>query len=88
VERRSEHMAGTGQKFVVYVSDDAGVGLDPEAIFEFIAVDAASEEEQGWRVVSMTVMPMRQMGTAGNIVFQSGGQYATQAAVAVIYARS
>jgi hypothetical protein len=84
---RSEHLAGTSQKIVVYVSDDAGVGLDPEAIFEFVAVDAESEESQGWRIVSMTAMPMRQMGTAGNIVFQSGGQYATQAAVAVVYAR-
>ena len=30
---------------------------------------------------------MRQMGTAGNIMFQSGGQYATQVAVVAVYAR-
>lgn len=30
---------------------------------------------------------MRQMGTAGNVLFQSGGQYVTQAAVVVVYAR-
>jgi len=32
-------------------------------------------------------MPMRQMGTAGNIFFQSGGQFATQLTVAVVYAK-
>jgi hypothetical protein len=85
---RNEHMAGNSQKIVVYVSDDAGVGLDPDLIFEYVATFAGSEEDQGWRILSMTVMPLRQMGTAGNIVFQSGGQYATQAAVAVVYART
>jgi len=30
---------------------------------------------------------MRQMGTAGNVLFQSGGQYATQVAWLAVYAR-
>ena len=29
---------------------------------------------------------MRQTGTAGNVFFQSGGQYATKAALAVVFA--
>ena len=85
---RIEHMAGTSQKVVLYISDDRGAGLDAGSIFEFIAGDAATAEAQGWRIVSTAVMPLRQMGTAGNIFFQSGGQFATQAAVAVVYARS
>jgi hypothetical protein len=86
VERR-EHQAGPNQKFVVFVSDDRGYALDPDVLFEVAAADAAAEAEHGWRIASTTLMPMRQTGTAGNILFQSGGQYATQAALAVVYVR-
>lgn len=84
---RFEFAAGDGQQIVLYVSDDAGVGLEPEALVEEIAADAAELAGQGWRVVSMATMPLRQMGTAGNIFFQSGGQYATKAAIVVVYGR-
>lgn len=85
---RSEYPAGTNQKIAVYVTDDRGAPLSPDAIFAFVAADADEQERQGWRIVSMALMPVRQMGTAGNIFFQSGGQYATKAAVGVVYARS
>jgi hypothetical protein len=88
VVEREEYPAGTNQKIVVFVSDDRGYALDPELLFRVVAEDAAAEEQHGWRIVSTTLMPMRQMGTAGNVFFQSGGQFATKAAVAVVYARA
>ncbi|HEY7522656.1 MAG TPA: hypothetical protein VH720_03250 [Candidatus Limnocylindrales bacterium] len=86
MERR-EHQAGPNQKYVVFVSDDRGYGLDPGDLFESAAADAAAEAEHGWHIGAATLMPMRQMGTAGNIFFQSGGQFMTQAALAVVYVR-
>jgi hypothetical protein len=87
VERR-EHQAGPNQKIVVLVSDDRGYALDPDVLFEVAAADAAAEAEHGWQILSTSVMPMRQMGTAGNIFFQSGGQFATRAALAIVNGRS
>lgn len=86
--QRFERAAGENQKIVVYVTDDTGGGLDPAGIFEVIGADATALDADGWRIVSTTAMPLRQMGTAGNIFFQSGGQFATQAAIAVVYARA
>jgi hypothetical protein len=85
---RVEYEAGKDQKLVVYVSFDTGGPIDPGQIFGEIATDAAAMAGQGWRILSTTVMPMRQTGTAGNILFQSGGQYATQSAVVVVYTRA
>jgi len=53
-----------------------------------VAADAAALWAAGWRIVATSIAPLRQTGTAGNILFQSGGQYATQAAAIVTYARS
>ena len=82
-----ERSVGENQLIVAYVNRDEGSAIDVEAVLTFIAEDAARREADGWRLVSLGGMPMRQMGTAGNIMFQSGGQYATQAAVVAIYAR-
>jgi hypothetical protein len=84
---RVEHAAGDGQKIVIYLSDDRGL-LEPDVLFEDVAADAATLAGSGWRIVSKATMPIRQMGTAGNIFFQSGGQFATKAAVVVVYAVS
>jgi hypothetical protein len=84
---RFEHAAGDGQQIVLYVSDDLGVGLEPDALVGEIAIDAAELAGRGLEIVSMATMPLRQMGTAGNIFFQSGGQYATKAAIVVVYRR-
>ncbi len=82
-----EQPAGDNQLIVAYVNKDEGAQIDIAAILHFIGQDAAKRETDGWRLVSIGGTPMRQMGTAGNIVFQSGGQYATQAAVVAVYAR-
>jgi hypothetical protein len=84
---RFEYAAGDGQLVVLYVSDDAGVALEPDALVGEVAADAAELAARGWRIVSMATMPLRQMGTAGNIFFQSGGQYATKSAIVVVYGR-
>jgi hypothetical protein len=85
---RIEYKAGANQKIVAYLSDDDGADVALGSIFAFIADDASTMEAQGWRIVSTSTMPIRQMGTAGNILFQSGGQFVTQAAVAVVYGRA
>ena len=82
-----EFEAGPDQLIVVYVAPDTGEGIDVAAIWKEAAEDASARAAKGWRIVSTAVTPMRQMGTAGNILFQSGGQFATQAAVAIVYAR-
>ena len=85
---RMEYSAGSSQKVVLYVSDDDGGPVDFDELLTAFARDASSLEAHGWRVVSTTVMPLRQTGTAGNILFQSGGQYATKAALSVVYGRT
>lgn len=79
--------AGSKQRIVVYVTEDDGSSINAIQVFSDIARDAAALEADGWAIVSTASMPLRQTGTAGNILFQSGGQYATQAGIAVIYAR-
>jgi hypothetical protein len=85
---RIEYPAGDGQKIVVYVTEDVGQPLDPLGIFATVASDSAEEALAGWRIVSTAVLPLRQMGTAGNIFFQSGGQFATRAGLAVFYGKA
>ena len=82
-----DYAAGADQVITVFVTDDRTAQLDPDATFMAIAADAAERDQQGWRCVSMTALPLRQTGTTGNVLFQSGGQFATMAAVAVLYAR-
>jgi hypothetical protein len=79
--------AGPSQAIVLYVSPDTGSLVEPVALWNRIADHARGLSQEGWRIVSTAVMPMRQMGTAGNILFQSGGQYVTQEAVVVVYAK-
>jgi hypothetical protein len=83
-----DYEAGPNQVIVVYVSEDTGEMIDVDETWASIARDAQDRAAQGWHIVSTAGVPMRQMGTAGNILFQSGGQYATQAAIAIVYARS
>jgi hypothetical protein len=82
-----ELQAGPNQLIVVYVTEDAGSMIEPASVWEQVAGDAGERATEGWRILSTAVTPMRQMGTAGNILFQSGGQFATQVAVTVVYAR-
>jgi hypothetical protein len=85
---RMEYAAGENQKVVLYISDDTGGPVEWEELFTAFTAEAARWEAKGWRVVATSVLPLRQTGTAGNILFQSGGQYATKAALSVVYARS
>ena len=85
--RRIEYPAGSTQQIVAYVSEDDGGAVDLDALFGFVAEDAGVREADGWQIVSTNSMPVRQVGTTGNMFFQSGGQYATQIAIGVVYAR-
>lgn len=77
--------AGEGQLIVMFVNDDTGGNLEVGAFGSAVAEDAAKRLEDGWRLMSVGSISMRQSGTAGNVLFQSGGQYATQAAVIATY---
>jgi hypothetical protein len=83
----SEFDAGNGQLIVVYVSYDDGSQVDPNALWAEVAQDAQQRAAAGLRIVTIAGVPLRQMGTAGNIFFQSGGQFATQTSISVVYAR-
>jgi hypothetical protein len=83
-----ERQAGTDQLIVAFVNHDEGSQIDVESLLTELAEDAVAREKAGWRLVSVGGLPMRQMGTAGNVLFDSGGQFATQAAVVAVYARS
>jgi hypothetical protein len=79
-----ERQAGTDQLIVAFVNRDEGSQIDVESLLTELAEDAAAREQAGWRLVSVGGLPMRQMGTAGNVLFDSGGQFATQAAVVAV----
>jgi hypothetical protein len=83
-----ERPAGADQVVVLYLADDTGSAIDPGVLYAAVADDAAARSSAGWRIVSTDSVPIRQMGTAGNILFQSGGQFTSQAAVAVVYRRA
>jgi hypothetical protein len=83
-----EASAGQDQLFVTYVSEDSSGGVPAEwFVQEVVARDAGRRAADGWDIVSASVLPVRQVGTAGNVFFQSGGQYATQLAAVVLYRR-
>ena len=85
--RKVQFEAGKNQLIALFVSDDTGQTIDPAAVYGAVAEDAAVAEGLGWRIVSMDTVPVRQLGTVGNVFFQSGGQFTTQVAVAVVYGR-
>ena len=60
--------------------------VDPSAFVQALADDASARRPNGWRLVSVSALPLRQTGTLGNVFWQSGGQYATQAGLLAIYA--
>jgi hypothetical protein len=77
--------AGEGQLIVMFVNEDNGRDLDVGAFGTALAEDAKARRDDGWRLMSVASMSMRQTGTAGNVLFQSGGQYATQAVLMATY---
>jgi len=83
-----EFEAGPGQVLVVYTSGDTGGEVSVPAFARDISADAVLRAADGWRIVSESSFPVRQTGTAGNVFFESGGQFATQPSAIVVYARS
>ena len=83
----SDFEAGPNQRFVTYHSSDSGTEVDVEGFVARIATDADRRKLDGWRLLSSSVFPQRQVGTAGNVLFQSGGQRATMLSAVVIYVR-
>ena len=77
--------AGEGQLIAIFVNQDTSSLVDIGVLGNEAAADAAERRSQGWRLMSLASMSIRQMGTAGNVLFQSGGQYATQAALIATY---
>jgi hypothetical protein len=73
---------------VLYVNQDNAEQIDPGRVAHQLALDAARLRAEGWELGSVSSMPLRQMGTAGNIMFQSGGQFATQVTLIALYKRS
>ena len=82
---RLELPAGEGQLIVLYVNEDTTSQIEPGTVAGDLAADAAVRLAEGWRLLSVASMPLRQMGTAGNIMFQSGGQYVTQVPLMATY---
>ena len=83
----SDFEAGPNQRFVTYYSQDSGGEVDTEGFVAGIAADADQRKLNGWRLLSSSVFPLRQTGTAGNVLFQSGGQMATMLTAVVVYVR-
>jgi hypothetical protein len=83
----TEIPAGDGQLLVVYVNPDLGVLVDPVTITHAVSLDTAARQRDGWRLASLTSWPIRGMGTVGNVVFDSGGEFATQLAIVGLYTK-
>ena len=81
-----ELAAGDDQLLVLFVNQDTAQMVNPSAFAQALADDAKARRPNGWRLVSVSSLPMRQTGTAGNVLFQSGGQYATQEGLLAVYA--
>ena len=81
---KQEFVAGPDQVIVVYQPADTSVELDAQAIVSQIAEDATLRAEDGFRILSMTSMPLRHGGT---IFGNNGSGFETKVAVAVVYER-
>lgn len=82
---QQEFDAGPDQVIVLYQPADVSVELDPVGIFSQIASDAAVRAETGYRIVSVTSMPLRHAGT---YLGQEGSGFETKVAVVVVYERA
>jgi hypothetical protein len=79
-----EFPAGPGQTIVVYQPPDTAQELNPSEIYSTIAADAAFRAVEGWRIVSIAVMPLRH---AGAFMGREGSGYETKVAAVVAYAQ-
>jgi hypothetical protein len=83
-----ERSAGTDRLIVAFINQDTSSQVDLDGLVSCAADDAARRETDGWRLISLGALPLRQMGTAGNIMFQSGGGFETQVALMALYGRA
>jgi hypothetical protein len=83
-----EQPVGANRLIVMYANQDVSEQIDPEQLMDALARDAVAREQSGWLLLSVGSIPMRQAGTVGNVMFESGGQYTTQVAVTAVYARN
>jgi hypothetical protein len=72
---------------VTLSSPDKSKSVDLDAFGAWIAEEIGRREGEGWHLVSTSVVNLRQGGTAANVVFQSGGQYATHLGAVIVYQR-
>jgi len=82
-----ERPVGSDRLVVIYANQDVAEQVDPEVLITKVTADAAERAKSGWLLLSVGSIPMRQSGTVGNVLTQSGGQYTTQVAVTAVYAR-
>ena len=80
--------AGEGQLIVLFTNADFGGMIDVDLLVNAVADDAKQRRGMGWRLMSVASIGMRQSGTAGDLLFHSGGQVASQAALMAVYSQS
>ena len=78
----TEFDAGPGRKIAVYSPPDMGTEVDTVSTFEQVAADAATRAGQGWRIISMTVVPLRHSAA---FIAREGSGYESKISVAVLY---
>jgi hypothetical protein len=79
----NEFPIGSSQLIVVYEPDDTGGEVDPNAIYNRIALDAAARAAQNWRLVSLASTALRH---AQAYIGRDGSGYETSVAIAAVYA--
>ncbi|MFN8138127.1 MAG: hypothetical protein U0R79_11280 [Propionicimonas sp.] len=72
---------------VSFASDDTGEMVDLDAFARQVGDSIVQRTADGWRLISSSVVTLRQVGTMGNMMFQSGGQYATQLGAVIVFQR-
>jgi hypothetical protein len=75
-----EYPAGNGQVVVAYVGADTGGEVDPAALAEEIAADAARRGASAMRIVAMAGVPLRHSAVAFG---REGSGFTTKSAVVV-----
>ena len=70
---------------VTLTSGDNARFVDIAEFGRMIADNIARHEATGWRLVSSSVVALRQQGTTANVLFQSGGQFATMLGAVIVY---
>lgn len=78
----TEFEAGEGQAIVVYEPAETRNIIDAEAVWQFVARDAAERAAAGWRIAATTTLSLRQMEAV-----LDDSQYEVQAAITVVYAQ-